>query len=669
MFDIKKYIAQKKADKQKWEDIKEHNRLILDNYNSSCRYYAECMKKTDYQMQIMYESCQKHWNDKNQVANLFRAFLMRPDFKEYQHILVFHTKKEYKTWKALYKNLENIIYIFTEGELPFHYYEYLAAAMYIVTDSVLPSCFVKQQHQTYVILKNVSLEKLEKINIDDKNIKLANQMHNIMLSDWIICPDEKILEKMIEVYRLDGVYPGKLAVLNSENSGELIWQTLIDERSSLFSYREISSTKKIKLLIYGGGMGMNGVTESFLALLRNINYQRFDVSVMCWQQDDIYSRDNINRIDQRARVFLTKGSDPLTVEEHLNILFLKNFALSGQQEQKIYEKSRYLLKRCIRRRIGDSSFDYIIDFSGYAPWVPLMFLEVPAKKRFIWEHSDLKLDFEIKNNRTIGKKTIQLSALLSIYEKFDFIVSVNEELKQINQEKLGTETTKTKFYTVTNLLDDVQLTEKIKQAQMEPVITDRNGYEYYVYDNVDTSINGTMHMIPAKKTEVDYRFVTMGRLSQEKNHENLIMAFKNFLHFYPKSQLFIIGKGILMEELQDFINKNKLSKQVILTGNLKNPYLLMSKCNCFVLPSLYEGQGLAVLEARMMHMPIVMTNYDTVASVSVENGQYIVGMDVESILDGLLAFTKGNVPLEYTFDVNKYNHKSLQEFEALFEES
>ena len=137
---------------------------------------------------------------------------------------------------------------------------------------------------------------------------------------------------------------------------------------------------------------------------------------------------------------------------------------------------------------------------------------------------------------------------------------------------------------------------------------------------------------------------------------------------YPGSRLFIIGKGVLMEELQTLTARERLEKNIIFTGNLTNPFLLMKHCDCFVFPSYFEGQGLVVLEARVLHMPIVMSDYGVAPSVCVENGQYLTGMEKEDILKGLLAFAKGEVPKDYHFDLEEYNQKAIEEFYLVLED-
>ena len=258
-------------------------------------------------------------------------------------------------------------------------------------------------------------------------------------------------------------------------------------------------------------------------------------------KDGIYSRRNLDRIDKRVRVILIRGADPMTEEEQLWTLYLKKYGLCGKPEEKIYQKYQYVFRRAAVRSFGMTSFDVAIDFSGYSIWIPLLLFEIPAKKRLIWEHCDLKEDFSVVNDGALKHRNVSLKGLLSVYRKFDKIVAVNQPLMEVNRTKIGEETTKDRFGYATNLLDKRRLEKKISKTDMDSIWTDADGRRYLVYDGENTSVDGTIKMIPFEKEEDAFYFITVGRLSQEKNHENLILAFREFLKEYPKSRLFIVG--------------------------------------------------------------------------------------------------------------------------------
>ena len=161
-------------------------------------------------------------------------------------------------------------------------------------------------------------------------------------------------------------------------------------------------------------------------------------------------------------------------------------------------------------------------------------------------------------------------------------------------------------------------------------------------------------------------FVTMGRLSPEKNHENLIRAFQRVCQTHPESRLYIIGDGMLRTRLRRLCDRLGLSDRVIFTGNLSNPFAIMRRCDCFVFPSRYEGQGLVVLEARILGLPILVSNFSVVEDVCVPDGQLVVGMEEDDLYEGLCAYFRGEVPRDYQFDVENITERHMPGLKHLF---
>jgi glycosyltransferase involved in cell wall biosynthesis len=154
----------------------------------------------------------------------------------------------------------------------------------------------------------------------------------------------------------------------------------------------------------------------------------------------------------------------------------------------------------------------------------------------------------------------------------------------------------------------------------------------------------------------------MGRLSMEKNHLAMIEAFKRLYDENQNVRLHILGEGPLKDEEERLIKKYSLQNKVRLTGNLSNPFAYIKHCDCYLMPSLHEGQPMAILEARMMKMPIIVSDFSTIKDSLYENGQLLIKKDVDSIYEGMKAFIEGKVPNEFVFKVEEYNQLAMKEF-------
>lgn len=76
-------------------------------------------------------------------------------------------------------------------------------------------------------------------------------------------------------------------------------------------------------------------------------------------------------------------------------------------------------------------------------------------------------------------------------------------------------------------------------------------------------------------------------------------------------QWYIIGNGPDYESIKKLISDLELGDIIILLGEQKNPYQFYEKMDCFFLPSRYEGKPMAVTEALMLSLPIIVTKYSS----------------------------------------------------------
>lgn len=97
--------------------------------------------------------------------------------------------------------------------------------------------------------------------------------------------------------------------------------------------------------------------------------------------------------------------------------------------------------------------------------------------------------------------------------------------------------------------------------------------------------------------EDDYMLLSVGELIPRKNHKIVIDAIAELnndkLHYY------IVGRGILKDELEDYIKRLNLQKQIHLLGFRKDIAELDTACDFFIFPSKQEGLPVAVMEAIM----------------------------------------------------------------------
>ena len=98
-------------------------------------------------------------------------------------------------------------------------------------------------------------------------------------------------------------------------------------------------------------------------------------------------------------------------------------------------------------------------------------------------------------------------------------------------------------------------------------------------------------------------FVTAGRLVPVKNHEMLLRSFADMVCKMPEARLTIAGEGPLYAHLQSVVIDLGLLGVVNLPGYVDDVRALLGTADVFVLPSITEGFGLALVEAMAMGLP------------------------------------------------------------------
>jgi len=103
-------------------------------------------------------------------------------------------------------------------------------------------------------------------------------------------------------------------------------------------------------------------------------------------------------------------------------------------------------------------------------------------------------------------------------------------------------------------------------------------------------------------------FGTVGRLSAEKGHKLLIEAAALLHENAPETHFVIVGNGVQYEALQTQVNTLQLQEYVHFLGFRADIAFLLKQFDVFVLPSLTEGLGVALIEAISTGLPCVATD-------------------------------------------------------------
>lgn len=103
--------------------------------------------------------------------------------------------------------------------------------------------------------------------------------------------------------------------------------------------------------------------------------------------------------------------------------------------------------------------------------------------------------------------------------------------------------------------------------------------------------------------------ISVGRLSDQKNHRLAIGVFKEVLETFPRLTLKIFGSGPLEADLKELIRTERLGRSVTLEGVQPNVIRKNENASLFLFTSNYEGYPNALMEAVATGIPVVTTDF------------------------------------------------------------
>ena len=170
------------------------------------------------------------------------------------------------------------------------------------------------------------------------------------------------------------------------------------------------------------------------------------------------------------------------------------------------------------------------------------------------------------------------------------------------------------------VLQSAILTRTVAVSQ---AIAEQVGTPYVIYNGIDTDYFDPNLIDPTERASYAKLFDVKGspiigiaaRLTKQKGHIVLLNAFSELLPDWPNAQLLIAGDGEELPTLELLSNKLNLTEHVQFLGPIRNVREFLSVLDVFTHPSIFEGLGIAVIEAMSMGLAIVATKVDGLAEL------------------------------------------------------
>lgn len=202
-----------------------------------------------------------------------------------------------------------------------------------------------------------------------------------------------------------------------------------------------------------------------------------------------------------------------------------------------------------------------------------------------------------------------------------------------------------------------------------------NGIDFKKFNNNEQYRNHTRIKYKIKEDEILLGIV--GRISEQKDPITAIRAFKKLTEKYNNIKIMYVGNGNLEEKIIKFSMENNVNDKVIITGWVNNVQEYIPAFDIAILPSKWEGFGLAIIEYIACNKPIIATNVGGIQDII--NNEDVKGILIKSenenelyeAIDEQLSnniITKKDIINNYKYCSKKFNIMNVvKEHEKIFD--
>jgi glycosyltransferase involved in cell wall biosynthesis len=132
--------------------------------------------------------------------------------------------------------------------------------------------------------------------------------------------------------------------------------------------------------------------------------------------------------------------------------------------------------------------------------------------------------------------------------------------------------------------------------------------------------------------------INVAHLAGHKGQQFLVRAIPRVVQKIPEVRFFIVGKGELLAELKALAASLGITRELVFTGFRSDVGAFYKIADLFVMSSVQEGLGTAVLDALALAKPVVATNTGGLPEIihDGKTGRLVAPADPEALADGIV---------------------------------
>lgn len=211
----------------------------------------------------------------------------------------------------------------------------------------------------------------------------------------------------------------------------------------------------------------------------------------------------------------------------------------------------------------------------------------------------------------------------------------------------------------------------LKSFRSKDILFSKNLDKYYYKKNcafIPNGIEPSFYNLSLPKFGV-FTFIAVGRVESVKNHLLLVDAAEKLKGKFDFN-IIIAGDGELRQGIESRINEKGLEDYVSLLGFKENIAVLLTRSHLFVMPSLWEGLPISLLEAGASRLPVLSTPVGNIPSLINEQTGYLSDFDhfADNMLfiykhydDAIIKASRLKGLIEEKYDINKviFEHEKI----------
>lgn len=300
-----------------------------------------------------------------------------------------------------------------------------------------------------------------------------------------------------------------------------------------------------KIAIFQKDLSIGGIQRSLINMLTNMDMSNYEIDLFLFAEPEICETSELKNIN----IFILKP------------LFYLNRVVSFN-----------ILKKLFRYNLPKKEYDIAIDFNSYSNECAICTLSVNAKKRIMWIHNDVEIEYA-----NTPKYRILWKYFKSKFGMYDEFVAVSNGIVEPFRNMTGIRDKK--ITVIPNIIN----TPVIMKKSHEEIGFEPNNYVT--------------------------NFIFAGRFTHQKGIDILLDYFARALAIRTDIHLYLLGSGPDELKIAQQIESQRISDYVTIISAVDNPYPYMTQMDALILTSRHEGQGIVLWEAKALGLDLIFEKH------------------------------------------------------------